>query len=171
MALDQKTLVLTQGYQPHTITPWQRALCMSLLDKVEVLENYARSVRTVTVAFPVPAVVRLRSHYRPRPHGVRFSRQNVYLRDDHECQYCGKECSQSDLTLDHVVPRVHGGTTTWTNVVACCKDCNRRKGGRTPEQAGFSLRKRPARPHWNPMSFSYRLPQRVPDAWRGWIFE
>ena len=84
---------------------------------------------------------------------------------------CGKRCSHSELTLDHVVPRVAGGTTQWNNVVACCKDCNRRKGGRTPEQAGMHLRKRPARPHWNPMSFAYRLPQRVPDAWRGWIFE
>jgi 5-methylcytosine-specific restriction endonuclease McrA len=170
MVLSSKTLVLTQGYQPHTITSWQRALCMTMLDKVEVLASYSWAVRTVSVSFPAPAVVRLLRHQRPRPHGMRFSRQNVYLRDNHECQYCGKACTSGELTLDHVTPRVLGGTTKWTNVVACCPECNRRKGGRTPEQAGFTLRSRPARPQWNPVGLSHRVPGSVPDAWRGWVF-
>lgn len=165
-----KTLVLNQGYQPHTITTWQRALVMTFVDKVEVLAHYSFEVHTVSSSFQVPAVVRLLQHHRPRPQGVRFSRQNVYLRDGHRCQYCGRKGHGSELTLDHVVPRVMGGDTTWGNVVACCPECNRRKGGRTPEQAGMSLRSRPQRPRWNPMGLPSRLPERVPEPWRGWIF-
>ncbi|MFY0534895.1 HNH endonuclease [Nannocystis pusilla] len=75
---------------------------------------------------------------------VRFSRKNVYLRDNHRCQYCGVQYSDHELTLDHVVPRVDGGKTTWTNVVTACGACNRRKGGRTRSRP--ACRCAPARP-------------------------
>jgi hypothetical protein len=44
------------------------------------------------------------------------------------CQLCGAKPPASQLTLDHVVPRVHGGKTNWTNIVAACKKCNHDKG-------------------------------------------
>jgi 5-methylcytosine-specific restriction endonuclease McrA len=54
------------------------------------------------------------------------------------------------LNLDHVIPRSQGGRSTWYNVVCSCLDCNRRKGGRTPEQAGMRLVGRPQKPRWTP---------------------
>lgn len=87
----------------------------------------------------------------PRRH-VRFSRANVLTRDGFTCQYCGERPPRSHLNLDHVVPRAHGGRSTWENVVASCVDCNRRKGGRTPEQAGLRLLRAPARPRWTPLA-------------------
>lgn len=87
----------------------------------------------------------------PRRH-VRFSRVNVMTRDGFTCQYCGERPPRSQLNLDHVVPRAHGGRSTWENVVASCLDCNRRKGGRTPEQAGLRLLRAPARPRWTPLA-------------------
>jgi 5-methylcytosine-specific restriction endonuclease McrA len=87
----------------------------------------------------------------PRRH-VRFSRANVMTRDGFTCQYCGERPSRANLNLDHVVPRAHGGRSTWENVVASCVDCNRRKGGRTPEQAGLHLLRAPARPRWTPLA-------------------
>lgn len=164
------TLVLDVGYQPVKIIRWQRAICMSVLEKVEVLAHYAWAIHTVNEAFPAPAVVRLLTPLRLRPQVVRFSRRNVYIRDDHRCQYCGEVFGASDLTLDHVVPRVAGGKTSWTNVVAACRPCNRRKGGRTPEQAGLTLPRPPSRPRWSPQALLPRVPDRVPDAWRDWIF-
>jgi 5-methylcytosine-specific restriction endonuclease McrA len=87
----------------------------------------------------------------PRRH-VRFSRANVMTRDGFTCQYCGDRPPRSHLNLDHVVPRAHGGRSTWENVVASCVDCNRRKGGRTPEQAGLRLLRAPVRPRWTPLA-------------------
>ena len=165
-----RTLVLDAGYQPLRIVRWQRAICMSFLDKVEVLAHYAFEIPTSTCTFPTPSVVRLLTQLRRRPQVVRFSRRNVYLRDHHRCQYCGEVFSAADLTLDHVIPRVAGGKTSWTNVVAACRPCNRKKGGRTPEEAGLSLPRPPTRPRWSPQSLLPRMPATVPEAWLDWIF-
>lgn len=62
----------------------------------------------------------------------------VLRRDEFRCQYDG--CNRKATTVDHVTPRCQGGLSTWTNLVACCRECNERKGGRTPEQAGMTLK-------------------------------
>ena len=78
---------------------------------------------------------------------VPFSRANIYARDEHSCQYCGRRFPTSELTFDHVVPVAQGGRKDWENIVTCCVSCNRRKGGRTPEEAGMRLVRPPKRPH------------------------
>lgn len=103
----------------------------------------------------------------PRRH-VRFSRANVMTRDGFTCQYCGDRPPRSQLNLDHVVPRAHGGRSTWENVVASCLDCNRRKGGRTPEQAGLRLLRAPARPRWTPLA-TLPLAHVRHDEWRPFL--
>lgn len=165
-----QTLVLDPGFTPIKVISWRRALCLMFLEKAEVLASYEREVRSVTRSFAAPSVVRLLGAVRPGPQVVRFSRKNVYLRDGFRCQYCGVVYGDHELTLDHVVPRVFGGKTSWTNVVTACGACNRRKGGRTPEQAGLPLRTKPARPRWTPMTLAQRLPAHdVPEAWRAWL--
>src|SRR5690606_16521549 len=112
------TLLLDQGYQPLAVIPWQRALVMQLVGKVELVSPHDWHVHTVTRSFPAPGVVRLLRRILHRPPLVRFSRENVYLRDEYCCQYCGVQYSPRELTLDHVLPRSRGGTTSWRNVVA-----------------------------------------------------
>ena len=163
-----RTLVLDAGFQPVKVIDWRRALSMAYCAKAEVLASYAWSVHTVQRAYPAPAVIRLLIQHRHRPQVARFSRRNVYIRDEFRCQYCGLDLPAGDLTLDHVVPRVAGGKTTWTNVVAACRPCNRRKGGRTPEQAGLRLRAAPVRPRWSP-GLLQPLPERLPEPWRDWL--
>lgn len=163
------TLLLDQGYQPLKVIAWQRALVLHLLGKVEMLNTHAWSVHTVSRHFPVPAVVRLLRHIRHRPPFVRFSRENVYLRDEHRCQYCARFFAPRDLTLDHVVPRCLGGKTTWTNVVAACVDCNRKKGHESPEQAGMPLLNRPSRPQWLAPRVMSLGEEQVPPTWRTWL--
>src|ERR1051326_2759809 len=80
----------------------------------------------------------------------RFSRYNIYARDKLICQYCGRRLPRYELNLDHVIPRSRGGTSTWENVVCSCHECNRRKGGRTPHEAGMALLHRPYKPKWTP---------------------
>jgi 5-methylcytosine-specific restriction endonuclease McrA len=165
-----RTLLLSQGYEPIKIISWQRAITLLALDKVEVVEAYDAEIRAVSIVVKVPAVVRLLKAFRRHPKPVKFSRVNIYARDNYRCQYCGAKCSIAELTYDHVIPRSHGGRTTWDNIVSACYTCNARKANRTPAQAGMKLRAVPVRPTWMP-SVQIRVSTRsVPDAWRDYVY-
>jgi len=113
----------------------------------------------------VPRVMLLIAYERVPKRHVRFSRFNIYARDNNTCQYCGKRFSRSELNLDHVLPRSRGGSSTWENVVCSCHTCNRRKGGRTPEEAKMLLMRRPRRPEWTPLTTEVSLFRR----YREWV--
>jgi 5-methylcytosine-specific restriction endonuclease McrA len=66
----------------------------------------------------------------------RAKRAEIRTRDGMACVYCG---STKYLTVDHVVPRSLGGDNEPDNLVCSCKDCNSRKGERTPVDAGFTF--------------------------------
>ena len=169
-ATASRTLVLSQGYEPIKVIPWQRAITLLFLGKVEVLEEYGENIRSVSLVIKVPAVVRLLRAFRRHAKPVKFSRVNIYARDNYKCQYCGKKASMHELTYDHVVPRSQGGRTEWTNIVTCCYECNRKKGGRTPQQAGMHLRTQPAQPNWVPAVVIRISTRSVPDAWRDYLY-
>jgi 5-methylcytosine-specific restriction endonuclease McrA len=164
-----QVLVLDQGYAPHRVVHWQRAICMLFGGKVEVLEEYDEVVRSPSIAIRMPAVVRLLSGARRRPRVVRFSRFNVLLRDNFTCQYCGIRPHARELTMDHVMPRAKGGATRWANVVAACRPCNHRKGSRTLDEARMVLTRSPHEPRMLP-SVGQRLGLRdVHDKWVMWV--
>ncbi len=163
------TLLLDQGYQALRVIPWQRAICMSFLDKVETVATHAQPIRTVDRDFPAPAVVRLLGPFRPQQYIVRYSREGVHIRDRYTCQYCGERPSKRELTLDHVFPRHRGGPTSWENIVTACSPCNLRKGGRTPPEAKMRLHTEPRRPRWMPPSSAALGLEEVPEPWRDWL--
>ena len=164
------TLLLSQSYEPIKIISWQRAITLLFLGKVEVVEEYAHDVRSVTIVIKIPAVVRLLRAFRRHHKPVKFSRVNIYARDGYTCQYCGVRLAVSELTYDHVVPRSQGGATDWTNIVTCCHECNRVKGGRTPRQAGMQLRAAPVQPKWVPAVVIRVSLRSVPEAWRDYLY-
>lgn len=163
--LNADVLVLNRNWQPIQVTTARRAFVLLYVGAAQAIGpdfavfDYASwealserehgghpVVRTVSRVLRVPQVIMLQLYDRvPRPH-VRFSRMNIYLRDDNRCQYCGLRAERSQLNLDHVIPRSRGGRTTWENVVCCCVPCNLRKGARTPAEAGIRLIKKPERP-------------------------
>lgn len=124
----------------------------------------------MSIIVKVPAVVRLRKAFRRHAKPVKFSRVNIYARDNYRCQYCGSKCSIDELTYDHIIPRSRGGRTTWDNIVSSCYACNARKANRTPHEARMSLRTTPIRPTWIP-SVQIRVSTKsVPDAWRDYVY-
>jgi 5-methylcytosine-specific restriction endonuclease McrA len=141
--------------------------------KVEILEEHDEFIRTVRFTYRIPSVLRL-NHYvrqRKRQEGcVRFSRENVYIRDAFCCQYCGEKFQAKNLTLDHVVPLVQGGRKTWTNIVTACIACNQKKGGRTPVEAKMQLLLTPLAPTWLPKVQVDMATARTPASWRGYLF-
>lgn len=170
METAQRTLVLDQGYQPIKVISWQRAVTLLFLGKIEIVETYDGFLRSSTAVIKIPAVVRLLQAFRRNKKPVKFSRVNIYGRDDYRCQYCGAQKPMGELTYDHVVPRAQGGKTTWTNIVTCCAECNGRKGGRTPVQAKMKLRKLPVQPVAAPSVTIAVSSTSMPDAWRDYCY-
>jgi 5-methylcytosine-specific restriction endonuclease McrA len=166
--LNSKVLVLNRSYLPIHVTSVRRAFSL-------IYQGGARAVNAGYETFdfngwlesgftpegdvigtsrggvPVPRVILLTHFDRLPKRQLRFSRSNIFTRDRFTCQYCAERPPRAQLNLDHVVPRAQGGRTTWENIVCCCVPCNRRKGGRTPEQAGVRLHRRPMRPRWSPL--------------------
>ena len=164
-------LFLDHDYRPLRVECWQSAICALFVGKVEVVAySRDRMIQGVDRTHPMPSVVRVLRRFRRDRIRIRFSRVNIYARDNYKCQYCGKKASISELTYDHVVPRSQGGMTEWTNIVTCCYLCNRKKGGRTPREAGMTLLALPSQPNWVP-AVAIRISLRsVPDAWRDYLY-
>ena len=165
-----RALVLNASYEPLRIISWQKALIMWFQDKVEVLEYHSTKVRSVSNSFNLPSVLRLKTYIRPKKvDGVRFCRENVYIRDLHTCQYCVKKFNYKDLTIDHVLPASQGGPKTWTNVVTACRACNQRKANRTPEKAKMPLLKPARAPTWLPVIEHEVHPDTTPVSWKDYL--
>jgi len=121
-------------------------------------------VRSISFEVMVPRVIRLLVYDRLPQARIKFTRRNVFARDENRCQYCGHRYPTDELSLDHVIPRSRGGRTTWENLVCSCTRCNARKGGRLPEEAGLRLVRKPVKPRRSPV---IRLKLRK-DKYRSW---
>ena len=87
----EQTLLLNATYEPLKVVDWRKAITMLCQDKVEVVSEYDREVRSVSITFKLPSVIRLLRYItvKRRMDYVPFSRAYIYARDDHRCQYCG----------------------------------------------------------------------------------
>jgi 5-methylcytosine-specific restriction endonuclease McrA len=142
--VSRAVLVLNQNYEPLNICTLRRAVVLVLDGKAEVLESYGTFFSSPTTVLPSPSVVRLVYPIRrPRPR-VKLTRKEIFIRDNYTCQYCGR--TNIELTIDHVIPRSRGGGHSWDNLVAACKVCNHRKGGKSPTEARMHLKHEPREP-------------------------
>lgn len=166
--LNSRVLVLNRSFLPIHVTSVRRAFSLLYGGGARAVDQSyqtfdfdgwmgagiaATRERVGSTGGPVPiprVIVLTRFDGVPRRR-IRFSRANVFVRDRFTCQYCDSQRPRWDLNLDHVIPRAQGGRTTWENVVCSCISCNRRKGGRTPAQAGLRLQRKPLRPRWSPV--------------------
>ncbi len=142
-------LLLNATYEPLNIVSVKRAIVLLLKEKAELVEAAESRIRAERLAIERPLVIRLVTFIPvPRRLPLPLSRRTVLARDLYTCQYCGAQPGRAELTIDHIVPRSRGGTTTWENVTTACGPCNRRKGDRTPEEARMHLLSRPERPRF-----------------------
>ena len=130
------------SYYPLSLWSWQDAIKAVFLERVNIVANYDRAVRSPSFEMKLPSVVSLKTFVKPSTHPA-FTRFNVFLRDRFSCQYCG---ARDDLTFDHLLPRSRGGHTTWDNVVAACSPCNLSKGNLTPDKSKMWPSQRPFQP-------------------------
>ena len=185
--LNTAVLVLNKHYQPIHVTTVRRAFSLLYQGAAKAVDHQYQlfdflswaalssqlhddSIGTIRARIRVPRVILLQACASLPRRRVRFSRLNIYLRDSNTCQYCGRTLPRDGLNLDHVSPRTQGGITSWENVVCCCIRCNLKKGGRTPEQAGMRLLRRPFKPRWSPL-IQRGLRPGILAQWRPFISE
>ena len=131
--MNMDTLVLNKDGNPLNVFPlsvlqWQVAMKLQYIGKVTVIKTYDDwTVHSPSSKFYVPSVI-ITTEYVNLNRKVKYSRNNVYLRDDYTCQLCGDKPRVSELTLDHVIPKSSGGKTNWKNITTACKRCNWGKG-------------------------------------------
>ncbi len=167
--IERPTFVLNRNWQRVRVATVARALTLVYTGTAQVVDpedfrTYTWAdwsalrpregelfVQAVRMRIRVPEVITLNEYDRVPTASVAFTRRNLFKRDHHTCQYCGAQPGPDQLTIDHVIPRSMGGTSSWTNCVLACVECNKRKADRTPEQAGMRLRRPPVRPKWKPL--------------------
>jgi hypothetical protein len=168
-ALERPTLVLNRNWQPVNVAAVARALVLLWNESARVVDpddyqTYTWAdwsqlrvrdgdpfIQAIRLRLRAPEVIVLANYDRLPSAAVSFSRRNLFKRDHWTCQYCGVQPGADELTIDHVVPRSQGGTSTWENCVLACMTCNKRKADRTPREAGLKLSRAPVRPMWKPM--------------------
>jgi 5-methylcytosine-specific restriction endonuclease McrA len=160
-------LVLNASYEAIQIVPAKRAIILLCKEVADTIQDRGRDVYP---GMPFPSVVKLRK-YRNIPNRVQIlNRKNVYVRDRYTCQYCGQKFTPGELTLDHVLPSSKGGKSTWQNLVACCRKCNRKKADRTPEEAGMPLLSRPRPVTIHTARHLLRSLGEQENAWRKFLY-
>jgi 5-methylcytosine-specific restriction endonuclease McrA len=142
--LNEPVLILNVNFEPLHVCNTKRALALVFNGKAEIILNGRGTIRSATSEFDIPSVIKLGYLVRRPRLQISLTKREILRRDDYTCQYCGKRSHA--LTVDHVTPRRLGGQHIWTNVVAACPPCNRRKGGKIPERANMRLRRKPAQP-------------------------
>jgi 5-methylcytosine-specific restriction endonuclease McrA len=174
MSWSKKVLVVDQGNQPVEIISWKRAIRLVLAGKAELIHEGADpfEIRTTTQVFTLTTVIKelkylYRKHREAARHNVAFNRQNIFIRDNWTCQYCGDIKNPKDLTWDHVIPKAQGGVASWENIATACFPCNQNKANRTPTQAGLTLIQMPYKPK-SLLELKIRIrnmPSEVPKSW------
>jgi 5-methylcytosine-specific restriction endonuclease McrA len=164
-------LVLNASYEPINICGARRALVLVLKGVARTEEEQGAMLHAATMEVAMPSVIRL-LEYRRIPHQTRaLSRKNILLRDRNACQYCSVVLTAGELTLDHVVPRSRGGLSTWENLVACCHNCNRRKGNQMlHELTDMKLQREPRPFSLHTSRHIMRMIGSADAAWRKYLY-
>jgi 5-methylcytosine-specific restriction endonuclease McrA len=164
--VDGRVLVLNANYEPLNVCTTRRAMGLLMLDKAVIVSNGRGVIRTATRSYPRPSVIRLGYMVRrPRPR-VKLTKHEIYQRDNHMCQYCGRTGVR--LTIDHVVPRHKGGEYSWTNLVTACAECNRIKGGKLSRDTGLTLLREPFEPRAT-AAYLYRRFLHANQEWKPYL--
>jgi 5-methylcytosine-specific restriction endonuclease McrA len=168
----QDCLVLDINYRPVGVTNYQNAVKLWWEDVATVVKEDAsgRMLHSSRFTIGMPRVIVVKNAWKRKVRAeVPFSRRNVAVRDNSECQYCGHFLRTAEYTYDHVIPRSEGGKSSWTNLVLACGRCNTRKANKSLEECGMRLLQTPVRPKRTEEKYRFRLKiSTLRPEWREW---
>ncbi len=175
-----EVLLLNADAQPISFLPissvaWQEAVKFVYVGAAEVLHTYEDwLVHSPSTTMEVPSVIILKDQVKvTRKWSARDGggpqKHLVFLRDMYVCQYCNEQFPRGKLTIDHVVPRFHGGKTKWDNITTACEACNHKRG----HDLRVRPRTEPFRPTYgqllkNMRKFPVSLPHPTWNYYLGW---
>lgn len=163
-----RVLKLDASFHPVEIIPWEKAFYLMFKNRADVIEWYEdKTVSSTYNEWQVPSVIKVNMVLDKNKH-AKFCRENVFIRDDYTCQYCGAYGDNIELTFDHVTPRCKGGQTNWNNIVTACEKCNRKKADKTLNESGMDLINLPYVPKWSPRG-SLKIKKSDPQNWKSYI--
>lgn len=183
----KQCLLLNADYTPLCIISWQKAIVWSIRFNnnpkysIEIIDFYKNDYinGVEDKKYPIPAIAKTSKYFNINNDQVVFSRKNIFLRDNHTCQYCNNKFDIKELTYDHVIPKSlfknsNTSPTSWTNIVTACVKCNRIKGNRTPKQANMPLKNLPVKPKQNGRNLSMihnlaKIKYNIPDEWKHYL--
>lgn len=167
-----RVLALSSNYEPVGTISWEKAVNLVFSNKATAVGEYDQEIRSPSFSMKLPSVVVYKNVKWRKINSIRFSRRNVWLRDEGRCQYCARRVSSKQFTLDHVNPKCKGGITSWDNVITCCYECNQKKGNKTLKECGMRLSKSPAKPSNLPYiqdgDIDFNISNLHP-TWRFWL--
>ena len=136
------------SYYPLSLWCWQDAVKSVFLDRVSIVSNYKRKIRSPSFEMNLPSVIALKNFIQPSEN-PNFTRFNVFLRD-----------------------KLKGGLTDWNNVVTACSNCNVKKGGKLYEHCDLKLTNKPYAPtvedlHKNGRNFP---PNFLHESWMDYLY-
>ncbi len=165
--INRNVLVLNQTYEPLHICDVKRAIVLILEDKASLVKAFDHQMlKTVQQNFEIPSVIRIHKYIKVQHWEAVLNKANIFRRDNFTCQYCGAR--NVPLTIDHIIPKVHGGQDTWTNLITACITCNNKKGNRNLIESGMVLRTKPIKPH--KINTLQRFAESPIDEWRPYLF-
>lgn len=142
--MSRTVFLYNASYEQMFELDWKRAVILFITGKVSpYYDTEYLEIQTSSGIFKLPKQIVLKKYVNIPYRNPAPTRRNIMKRDNYTCQYCFVELDKCTPTIDHVLPRGRGGKHEWTNVVACCLKCNRKKGNRTPEEAGMPLIRKP----------------------------
>lgn len=169
-----QVLLLNANFVPLKTVSLQRAISLISKGRVDVVEaDPNRKLRSPSVTWDFPLVLRLRYYANVPKRKQVWSRRGVFNRDGWTCVYCGKKLDRNTATIDHITPRIECKKlrikeNTWSNTCSSCESCNKRKGSRSLRDSGmkfFDLNYEPKTPRSNYIIFNGEWP----ESWRAYI--
>lgn len=148
--MKKQVLLLNQDSTPLNIITISKAFKLLAKDKVwadETLNEYYEVV-SVSKIIKIPKILILKYYVKLPFKRIAPTRKNIFKRDKYTCQYCGIDLCEKSATIDHIIPKSKGGGSTWTNMIASCKDCNLFKGNRSPKEAKMDIKSKPKEPSY-----------------------
>lgn len=185
--LSEKVLVLNKNFFPLCVVNIKTAIRLIFAEKAEIMDDQYTSytieswqkqidttdkqvIRTPNQTYALPEVIKLTEFDQIISKPINLTRQNIFLRDDYECQYCG---ASSKLTIDHVIPKsrikefnlTKQQMNSWENMTTSCQKCNNKKDNKTPKEAGMKLTKKPKRPTHSLIGVQVKKPRPTWDVY------
>lgn len=127
-------LLLDSSFRPISFVNLKRLVSLVFRDCVEIVSHWEDEASYIPGG-KLPSVLRLiRSDlgnkvFKTKERKI-YSRRIIFARDGYRCQYCTAELNHKNATIDHIMPKAAGGPNSWQNCVACCRECNAKKGSK-----------------------------------------